>query len=220
MIVNKEDRILVVSPHPDDESIGCGGLLSKYRGQCDVLLVTDGYREDLDNKEVSVERVKEFVIATEFMGVKNTFMLHIPERKIIENKAKFSEVDFSSYKYIFVPNRFECHKDHADLYKVMKKVVKSKAPKAELVEYEVWTTLREHNIKVDISDVWEQKKQAIMMHKSQVEDLDYVGMILGLNSYRGKGHGCEFAEVYYSEQKAKASKRKNIKKRIKAIIGK
>ena len=220
MVVNKEDRILVVSPHPDDESIGCGGLLSKYRGQCDVLLVTDGYREDLDNKYISDKRVEEFKGATQFLGVVNTFMLHIPEHKITENRAKFLGIDYSPYKYIFVPNRFESHKDHADVYEVMKKVAKKKAPKSNLVEYEVWTTLREYNIKVDISDVFEQKKQAILMHKSQVEDLDYVSMILGLNSYRGKGHGCDFAEVFYSEKKTKMKKCKQLKRWIKLLYSK
>ena len=38
----KTDKILIVSPHPDDETIGCGGLLAKYGPQCDILMLTDG----------------------------------------------------------------------------------------------------------------------------------------------------------------------------------
>ena len=38
LVINENDRILIVSPHPDDESIGCGGVMSLYRGHCDVLL--------------------------------------------------------------------------------------------------------------------------------------------------------------------------------------
>lgn len=34
-------RRLVIAPHMDDESLGCGGLLAKYPDQCRVLVVTD-----------------------------------------------------------------------------------------------------------------------------------------------------------------------------------
>lgn len=34
-------RRLVIAPHMDDESMGCGGLLAKYPGECVVLTVTD-----------------------------------------------------------------------------------------------------------------------------------------------------------------------------------
>lgn len=42
VIIKSTDRILVIAPHADDESIGCGGMLSLYGPQCDILLLTDG----------------------------------------------------------------------------------------------------------------------------------------------------------------------------------
>ena len=39
---SSKDRILIVAPHPDDEAIGCGGILALYGDQCDVLILTDG----------------------------------------------------------------------------------------------------------------------------------------------------------------------------------
>ena len=34
-------RRVVIAPHQDDESMGCGGLLAKYPGECLVVTVTD-----------------------------------------------------------------------------------------------------------------------------------------------------------------------------------
>ncbi len=34
-------RRVVLAPHQDDESMGCGGLLAKYPGECLVVVVTD-----------------------------------------------------------------------------------------------------------------------------------------------------------------------------------
>lgn len=220
IVINKEDRVLVVSPHPDDESIGCGGFLSLYRGQCDVLLATDGYNEELNNKEQSEMRVKEFHNATDFLNVNNKFLLHIPERKIKNHYNAFLKIDFSKYKYILVPNRFEEHFDHKQLYYVINKIVKQRKIDADILEYEVWTTIRHPNVKVDISTVIDDKKHAIQMHESQIKDLDYVGMITGLNAYRGKGHDCDFAEVFYSEKQAKLKRKKELKKRIKSRLNK
>ena len=218
--VNSDDRILIVAPHPDDESIGCGGVLSLYSGQCDVLLATDGYREDLNNKEASEIRVKEFIAATDSLGVCNRIMLHIPEHKINEHLKDFLTVDFKIYKYVFVPNRYEEHLDHSTLYKAIKKALKKTNSNAELIEYEVWTTIRKPNVKVDISEVVEKKRNAIECHKSQIKDLDFAEMILGLNSYRGKSRGCNYAEMFYSQCEDKRKRRKNVKKFVKSIIRK
>ena len=220
IVINKGDRVLVVSPHPDDESIGCGGLLSLYRGQCDVLLATDGYNEEINNKEQSETRVKEFYKATDYLNVNNKFLMHIPEHQIKNHFNAFLKFDFSKYKYVLVPNRFEEHFDHKQLYDVISKIVKQKRIDTDILEYEVWTTIRHPNIKVDISSVIEDKKHAIQMHESQTKDLDYVGMITGLNAYRGKGHGCDYAEVFYSEKQAKLKRKKALKKRIKSMVNK
>lgn len=213
-----DEKILVVSPHPDDESIGCGGLLSVFKGQCDVMLVTDGYNEQLNNQEISEIRQKEFVKAANVLGVNKRIFLHIPEGKIKEDFKSFLSVDYSTYRYVFVPNKFEEHKDHFDVYTSVKKALKHQSCRCELIEYEVWTTIRRPNIKLDISEVIDRKIQAIEVYQSQLKELDYVGMTIGLNSYRGKGRGCEYAEVFYSEQKARRKKVKDRKAKIKKLI--
>src|SRR5687767_6864064 len=39
------DRVMVVAPHPDDETLGCGGTIAKHAAagdQVEVLIITDG----------------------------------------------------------------------------------------------------------------------------------------------------------------------------------
>ena len=38
-LIKDTDRILVIAPHPDDEVIGCGGIIAKYPTQADVLCI-------------------------------------------------------------------------------------------------------------------------------------------------------------------------------------
>ena len=212
--IKENDKILIVAPHPDDESIGCGGLISIYGKQCDVVVITDG-----DDKkglmDIADVRQREFEKAMTFAGIKKWKCLRIPERKVKENINQIKQIGFSQYAHIFVPNRFDEHKDHIDVYKVVKSLVKRKT---KLYEYEVWSPLRKPNIYLDISEVSDKKIQMIKSHKSQIKELDYVGMIMGLNAYRGRSHGYPYAECYYCETEKMEQVIRHIKRKIRGII--
>ena len=68
-----DDRVLLLAPHPDDETIGCGGFLLKYGSQCDVVLLTDGRHGDSTVKpaEMIEIRKKEFEEVMSRYAVKN-----------------------------------------------------------------------------------------------------------------------------------------------------
>lgn len=214
--IKPKDRILVVSPHPDDESIGCGGLIALYHDQVDVLLVTDGYNAALDNRDASQLRQKEFIAAMETAQVHSYSMLHIPEHEILHNREKFREVDFSQYTHVFVPNRHEEHRDHVAVFKT----VKSRVGKhTRLYEYEVWTTIRKPNVLLDIAQVQEQKQDMILCHASQIKELDYCALAAGLNAYRGLTHGLKYAESYDCRAERYAERIRHLKKRLRALLG-
>lgn len=42
--IKPDDKCLVIAPHADDESIGCGGLLLTYPQNFEVVVLTDGRR--------------------------------------------------------------------------------------------------------------------------------------------------------------------------------
>jgi LmbE family N-acetylglucosaminyl deacetylase len=56
------------------------------------------------------------------------------------------------------------------------------------------------NVVVDITDVIDQKREAIKAYKSQLCDCDYSRVILGLNTYRSlvSRQGRGFAEGFFT----------------------
>ena len=216
--IKDTDKILVVAPHPDDDCIGLGGLLSLYAKNCDVLLVTDGYDESMGDSNICNIRLSEFETAMRTLGVNDYKELHLIQYTITENIKAFNGIDFKNYDYVFIPNRHEYHKDHIAVYKAVSKLCKREKSKAKVVEYEVWTTLRKPNIYIDITTVIEKKRELIEIYKSQTKDLDYVNLAMGLNAYRGISRKMCYAEAFYCERQDKTAKLKQFKKKLKSIL--
>lgn len=196
--INTNDRILVITPHQDDETIGCGGLLALYGPQIDVILLTDGKYEmkDYDIDSVSSIRTKEFLNAMKLAKVNSIKCLNIPIGKIIENNQLITNIDISKYKYVFIPNKHENHEDHSVVEKIIVKMKKKQKSNAIILGYEVWTPLRYVTSYLDISKVINKKTKMIQKYESQLTDRDYLNATLGLNSYRGMQNKTQYAEAY------------------------
>ena len=188
-----ENKICILAPHADDETIGCGGLLAKYGHQCDVILLTDGAY--LKNKETQIIRENEFAKVMNFFNVANFSFMRAKDTKLIEAYNLFRQLDFSKYDYVVMPHPSDAHKDHIVTQAFFKKLKKEKKLKAKAVYYEVWGPMNDATNFIDISDVTDKKRKAIDMYISQ-GNINYADRILGLNCYRGMKHNVKFAEAY------------------------
>lgn len=208
LTIQSTDRILVVAPHPDDETVGCGGLLALYGPQCDVLLLTDGRKGvpadgSKTEAETALIRKAEFNAAIVFFGVNRVRTLALPDSRLAENSGAVSGVDLQPFDLILVPYRNERHPDHAAAFRIIKKLCKKQHYRGELLEYEVWSPITAPNRFLDISDVMEQKLAGIRLYGSQVRELDYEALATGLNRYRGAPHHIPFCEAFFSESVAR-----------------
>lgn len=190
-------RILVLAPHPDDESIGCGGLLLKYPGQCDVVVLTDGRYGGLpwqNENDVITMRKLEFERAMTYVGVKRWSFLGIEDGKLSENFAKFASLDISGYDAIFCPGPGENHLDHACVYEFLLRL----KPQVRIFVYEVWSAISSPSHYIDISDIADGKKRLIAHYLSQISQVDYVTKTISLNCFRGMlaYPAIEYAEAY------------------------
>jgi N-acetylglucosamine malate deacetylase 1 len=73
MIDLSKQKLLIVAPHPDDEVLGCGGLIKKIKdagGKVYVLFLTVGVTMDYSERGVSTgdERKQEVEAVAKFLG--------------------------------------------------------------------------------------------------------------------------------------------------------
>jgi LmbE family N-acetylglucosaminyl deacetylase len=88
-------RVLVVTPHPDDAEIWCGGTIARWikeGAQVYYLLCTDGGkgadRPGITSEELATTREKEQLAAAKILGVKAVEMLRRPDGGL-EDTAEF-----------------------------------------------------------------------------------------------------------------------------------
>lgn len=188
----KDEKILVVCPHQDDEILGCGALIEKYAPQVDVLLITNGElgNPELSKEETVIVRNREFDMAN--VGVHATFKLGLKDSSFSFCELRNCNFDFSQYDALFVPNKKEFHPDHIKTNRYISKL----AYKKRIFEYEVWTPLEDYNCYIDFSGHEEKKWQRIKKYESQLKHIDYLETIAGLNRYRGIRTGSKYVECY------------------------
>lgn len=185
-------KILIVSPHQDDETLGCGALINKYSSIVDILLVTNGElgNPELTKAETVAIRNKEFDLATK--GVHKTFKMGLRDSNFSFGELKKKKFNFKQYDAIFVPGKKELHPDHVKVNKYVKKL----ACKKRIYEYEVWKPLDAYNCFLDFSDDATKKWERIEKYKCQLRHINYLDKIKGLNCYRGIGLNAEYVECY------------------------
>lgn len=190
LIPNEGDKYLVIAPHPDDESIGCGGIMSVYPDLFDVLCLTHGDENDI--------RKTEMQNAMNYAGIKNLTMLNIRDKHIIDGQNEFDKFDIGKYDIIFIPYIFDQHKDHKAVSLLLLNKLKHCNYKRTLkiAYYEVWSAINMPLAYVNISNVIENKKNMINCHKSQIASKNYADKITALNSYRGLLRSLDAVECY------------------------
>lgn len=199
-LIKEDTTILIVVPHPDDETIGLGGFIMKYSPNCTLMLVTNGCcgNPEYSREETIRIRNEEYSKALARLGVScRCINLGINDRSVSRNLRQIKQAIEEDYDYIFVPNSKDDHIDHRAISKYIIRLRQWGRIKSIVVEYEVWTPLKRPNLFIDISDIYRDKEEAIREYKSQLDHVAYDWGSLGLNRFRGMLNHCSYAEAYY-----------------------
>lgn len=189
LIVSGTDRILIIAPHPDDESIGTGGLLGLYSNLCDIVVVTDGGRGgEAPVADMVATRAREFEKAMTVINAESCKLLGYPDGDLTEYPECFKGLTFSNYSKVFIPHKSELHADHKAVYDFFMKELSLIAEKdrPEVYQYETRMPIDVATHFLDITDVIETKLSMISRYESQCVEYDYVEFARSLAAF----HAC------------------------------
>jgi len=195
---NESLHVVVFSPHPDDDILGCGGSIAHHVEQGDevsVVYMTSGEKgsgkELCKNITLAMTREHEANQALNFLGVNDRYFLRLPDGGLQSAAGSLQRVSNILDKHqpdvIYIPHEYDNHTDHIATNKiVLKSISRNLTIKPLILQYEVHTPLQAYDFILDIEQYIEMKKTAIQFHKTQIEcGKLYDKAILGLNTYRG-----------------------------------
>jgi LmbE family N-acetylglucosaminyl deacetylase len=199
------EKVLVLAPHMDDETIGCGGtlVLHAQRGaQITVMFLTDGrngsseinalYGEEREKrqKELIEIRTTEARSALQRLGVNRMICLDAEDGALSQCTWAAEKLRDVLRKQqpdlVYLPFYLEEHPDHRAASQVLLDAVAGTSLQFQCMGYEVWTPLFP-NCLVRIDSSVEVKKQALQEYRSQLHQCDYLHASVGLNAHRSAG---------------------------------
>jgi LmbE family N-acetylglucosaminyl deacetylase len=213
------NNVLIIAPHPDDEILGCGGIIKKLTSKGDkvsILVVTRGKKELYSDAKIDNVR-QEAKNAHKILGVYETHFLDFPAPDLdlvslaelsvaLARVIKEFEIDT-----IFLPHHGDIHHDHRAVFKaglVAARPVKDQSVKRiflyETLSETEWSAPFGYDTFiptyfVNISDVFAFKLEAMKCFKSQLREFPNsrsLKSIEALANYRGSTVGFSHAEAF------------------------
>lgn len=183
--------LLVLAPHPDDESIGAGGLITASKAAdipVHVVWLTNG-----DRGGDSTVRQREAVAAGRELGLAEPEMEFLggQEGQLDRLQSKLEDVLCTiKPQAIALPGFWDNQPDHRSANQLALSACQTVRYEPFVWAYEIWTPFLINRL-FDITEFWPQKAKAIAAHQSQLKQRDYIGMAEGLNRYRAATQGLD-----------------------------
>jgi LmbE family N-acetylglucosaminyl deacetylase len=220
---------VIVAPHPDDEALGCGGLirlLTEARQTVRVVFVSDGAMSHPDSRDYPYDqrvalREAEAREATGILGVPadRVIFFRLPDTQVPrEWDERFASTTDRIVRQLVewrvdtlvVPWRRDPHGDHRGSWELFRTAARRHDGKLRWIEYPVWMWEATNTVdlprpdemiawKLDVVDQLDRKEEAIRAHRSQ-----WAGVIAddpsGFQLTDGMiGHFLRPAELYFED---------------------
>lgn len=178
-------HIVVVAPHPDDETLGAGGLIctcAQNAIKVTIISVTDGEAACPEVPALDRVRRRELVSAMRELELApaDIFRLGFPDGGLREHEVELRRALAKCLPdgvVIVAPFEFDGHPDHEAVARACRAVAEERG--LTLVRYPIWAWHRgsaelfmeRHSVRLILSErVRAAKRKAIAEHRSQLGD--------------------------------------------------
>jgi LmbE family N-acetylglucosaminyl deacetylase len=218
-------RVLIIASHPDDETLGCGGLIAKHslRGtEFSILFIAEGsscrYADPQCTPAVEAKSIRtaQSRAALDLLGVKRMHFQDLPcgrldQVPIIEiNKLIESEIRDFCPDTVFTHSSNDANNDHQIVCNATIMATRPGAQNyvARVFSYEVLSSSEWAFNSVFAPNYFEQlsandlevKWKALACYETELRDYPFPRSRDGLRSLsmvRGMQAGCEYAEAFH-----------------------
>jgi LmbE family N-acetylglucosaminyl deacetylase len=178
-------RILVISPHPDDDILGAGGTLMKAidnGAEVHVVYVTNGndnHRKDGLIKRETLKVCKSIGMSPHFLGCHKK---KIPLFDNSVNNKLFSLIKEIKPEAIFITFLLDDHDDHRRINHLLLKILENqKFPETEIWAYQIYSTVIP-NVVINITKQADKKRELLHIWQSVSGNRDWAHYMLGINA--------------------------------------
>jgi LmbE family N-acetylglucosaminyl deacetylase len=183
---------LIVAPHPDDETLGCGGLIALKRERnvnVRIVFLTSGERSliscaNIGPEEVGRIRRQQAIEVTEYLGLRagDLIWFGFPDEKIPRrNEPGFSEavnilraeMERTPTEEIYCPHPHEGHHDHEAAADMTLEAIRQCRLPVHLFYYVIWTWFNGPwgiKKKLNVSKAWRLNIRHVIDKKSRAID--------------------------------------------------
>jgi N-acetylglucosamine malate deacetylase 1 len=213
-------KVLIVAPHPDDETLGCGGTILKHISNGDKvvwLIINSVSVENGFTQERVESRKSEIDLVADLYGFHHVKQLGFPtmqlqkidETLLINSIAEVIRVE--EPQIIYLPNRSDAHSDHRITFNAVMACTKSfrnpflrKVLMYECISETEFAPAFAENVFLpnyfnDISLYFDKKLEIMRIYSSELGNHPFPRSEQNINAlavHRGSQAGVRYAEAF------------------------
>lgn len=193
-----KQRVIIVAPHPDDETIGVGGtaVLHRQRGdEVTTIVLTDGRQSraaNLPPDEMAARRAREMKSAADILGIK---LVHfrLPEGNWHEQDVQEKLAPYlAAADVIYAPSCIDFHPEHIKTAVVVARLTET----GQIIRiFELGVPLSQTLVNrcSDVSDVIAIKEKALAAFKTQA---GAIYPLQRMSQYRARYYRLKAVELF------------------------